>query len=88
MHRLDPKALGEARAYLDELVRAKRLPPGEPREYDAAYYHHQLPGGMVTTTTRMLDEIGRPELYPAVLEEVVRVRSNGHPFWSRPSRSS
>jgi oxaloacetate decarboxylase alpha subunit len=84
-HRLDPKALDEARAYFDELVRAKSLPPGEPREYDAAYYHHQLPGGMVTTTTRMLDEIGRPELFPAVLEELVRVRAEmGHPILVTP----
>ena len=28
---------------------------------------HQLPGGMVTTTRRMLDEIRRPELFDAVL---------------------
>ena len=56
-----------------------------PREYDAAYYHHQLPGGMVTTTTRMLDEIGRPELFDAVLEEVVRVRAEmGYPILVTP----
>jgi oxaloacetate decarboxylase alpha subunit len=84
-HRLDTKALAEAHACLDELVRAKHLPPGRPREYDAAYYHHQLPGGMVTTTTRMLAEIGRPELFPAVLEEIVRVRAEmGYPILVTP----
>ncbi|HTO24524.1 MAG TPA: hypothetical protein VMJ49_01385, partial [Gaiellaceae bacterium] len=84
-HALDLDALAEVDAYFRELVREKRLPPGAAREYDAAYYHHQLPGGMVTTTTRMLDEIGRPELFPAVLEEIVRVRAEmGYPILVTP----
>ena len=61
------------------------MPPGVPLEYDAAYYRHQLPGGMVTTTKRMLDEIRRPELFDAVLEEVVRVRAEmGYPILVTP----
>ena len=84
-HRLDLDALARAAAYFRELVRAKRLPAGEPREYDAAYYHHQLPGGMVTTTQRMLEEIRRPELFDAVLDEVVRVRAEmGYPILVTP----
>ena len=84
-HALDIEALAEVSDYFRELVREKRLPPGAPREYDAAYYHHQLPGGMVTTTRRMLDEIGRPELFDAVLEEVVRVRAEmGYPILVTP----
>ena len=67
------------------LARDKGLPPGAPREYDAAYYRHQLPGGMVTTTRRMLDELGRPELFDAVLEEVTRVRAEmGYPIMVTP----
>jgi oxaloacetate decarboxylase alpha subunit len=66
-------------------VRDKGLPAGKPREYDAAYYHHQLPGGMVTTTRRMLEEIRRPELFDAVLDEVVRVRAEmGYPILVTP----
>jgi oxaloacetate decarboxylase (Na+ extruding) subunit alpha len=84
-HRLDLEALGRVSAYFRELVSEKGLPPGEPREYDAAYYHHQLPGGMVTTTRRMLEEIRRPELFDAVLEEVVRVRAEmGYPILVTP----
>ncbi len=84
-HTLDTTALAEVSGYFRDLVWEKRLPPGAPREYDAAYYHHQLPGGMVTTTTRMLDEIGRPELFPAVLEEIVRVRAEmGYPILVTP----
>jgi oxaloacetate decarboxylase alpha subunit len=84
-HRLDPDALERVDAYFRALVREKRLPPGEPRSYDAAYYHHQLPGGMVSTTRRMLEEIGRPELFDAVLEEVTRVREEmGWPILVTP----
>jgi oxaloacetate decarboxylase alpha subunit len=40
---------------------------------------------MVTTTQRMLAEIGRPELYGAVLEEVTRVRAEmGYPIIVTP----
>ena len=50
------------------------LPLGAPAEYDAAYYRHQMPGGMVTTMRRKLAEVRRPELFDAALEEVARVR--------------
>ena len=40
---------------------------------------------MVTTTRRMLEEIRRPELFDAVLEEVVRVRAEmGYPILVTP----
>jgi oxaloacetate decarboxylase (Na+ extruding) subunit alpha len=84
-HCLDVASLEQVSDYFRALVRRKRLPPGEPREYDAAYYHHQLPGGMVTTTRRMLEEIRRPELYDAVLYEVTRVREEmGWPILVTP----
>jgi oxaloacetate decarboxylase alpha subunit len=84
-HRLDLGALGQVTGSFDDLVREKRLPPGEPREYDAAYYHHQLPGGMVSTTRRMLEEIRRPDLFAAVLDEVTRVREEmGWPILVTP----
>jgi oxaloacetate decarboxylase alpha subunit len=67
------------------IAEAKGLPAGVPQEWDAGYYAHQLPGGMVTTTQRMLAEIRRPELFEAVLEEVVRVRAEmGHPIIVTP----
>ena len=71
--------------HFDQIARAKGLPPGAPREFDAVYYTHQLPGGMVTTTRRMLDELRRPELFDAVLEEVTRVRAEmGYPILVTP----
>jgi oxaloacetate decarboxylase (Na+ extruding) subunit alpha len=84
-HRLDLEALAVVSEHFRELAREKGLPPGTPREYDAAYYHHQLPGGMVTTTRRMLEELGRPELFEQVLDEVTRVRAEmGYPILVTP----
>jgi oxaloacetate decarboxylase (Na+ extruding) subunit alpha len=68
-----------------QIAAAKGLPSGQPREFDTAYYRHQLPGGMVTTTRRMLGELRRPELFDAVLEEVTRVRAEmGYPIIVTP----
>ena len=40
---------------------------------------------MVTTTRRMLEELRRPELFDAVLEEVARVRAEmGYPILVTP----
>ena len=84
-HRLDLEAEAIVSEHFDELARAKGLPPGAPREFDAVYYTHQLPGGMVTTTRRMLEELRRPELFDAVLEEVTRVRAEmGYPILVTP----
>jgi oxaloacetate decarboxylase alpha subunit len=84
-HSLDLDAQAEVTAYFDALAARKELPHGQPQEFDGAYYRHQLPGGMVTTTQRMLAEIGRPELYDAVLEEVTRVRAEmGYPIIVTP----
>ena len=45
------------REHFRELALERGLPLGAPAEYDAAYYRHQMPGGMVTTTRRMLEEM-------------------------------
>ena len=72
-------------AYFRLLGEEKDLPLGTPQEFDATYYHHQLAGGMVSTTRRMLDEQRRPELFDAVLEEVGRVRAEmGYPIIVTP----
>jgi len=84
-HELDLEAEAIVAEHFGAVARAKGLPPGAPREFDAVYYHHQLPGGMVTTTRRMLEELRRPELFDAVLEEVTRVRGEmGYPILVTP----
>ena len=85
VHELDLDAQATVSAHFDQIARAKGLPVGAPREFDAAYYRHQLPGGMVSTTKRMLAELRRPELFDAVLEEVGRVRAEmGYPIIVTP----
>jgi oxaloacetate decarboxylase (Na+ extruding) subunit alpha len=84
-HGLDTEALAEVSEYFRALALDRGLPLGAPAEYDAAYYRHQMPGGMVTTTRRMLAEVGRPELFDAVLDEVTRVREEmGYPIMVTP----
>jgi oxaloacetate decarboxylase alpha subunit len=84
-HPLDLEAQAAVTGHFEELAAAKGLPAGTPQEFDAAYYRHQLPGGMVTTTRRMLEELRRPELFDSVLEEVGRVRAEmGYPILVTP----
>jgi oxaloacetate decarboxylase alpha subunit len=84
-HRLDLDALAAVSDHFREIAREKGLPVGQPQEYDATYYHHQLAGGMVSTTRRMLEELRRPELFDAVLDEVGRVRAEmGYPIIVTP----
>ena len=82
---LDLEAEAEVAAYFAELARVKGLPSGAPQELDTAYYRHQLPGGMVSTTRRMLEELRRPELFDATIDEVRRsARSCGYPIMVTP----
>lgn len=84
-HRLDLDALEAMSEHFRRLAREKGLPQGQPQEFDATYYRHQLAGGMVSTTRRMLEELRRPELFDAVLEEVGRVRAEmGYPIIVTP----
>ena len=84
-HELDLEALAAMTKYFRRLGSEKGLPVGQPQEFDATYYRHQLAGGMVSTTKRMLDEQRRPELFDEVLEEVGRVRAEmGYPIIVTP----
>ena len=84
-HPLDLEVQQRVADHFGQIAAAKGLPAGAPREFDGAYYRHQLPGGMVTTTRRMLAELRRPELFDQVLEEVTRVRAEmGYPIIVTP----
>ncbi len=84
-HRLDSGELAAMSEHFGAIGMERGLPVGTPQEFDATYYHHQLAGGMVSTTRRMLDELRRPELFDAALEEVGRVRAEmGYPIIVTP----
>ncbi len=84
-HRLDTDALRVVSDHFRALALERGLPLGMPAEYDASYYHHQLPGGVVTTMRRQLEEIRRPELFDESIEEIGRVRADfGYPIVVTP----
>ena len=84
-HRLDPEALATVSEHFRRLADERGLPLGVPAEYDAGYYHHQLPGGVVTTMRRQLEEMRRPELFDESIEEIGRVRADfGYPIVVTP----
>src|SRR5207253_2116193 len=56
--RVEDQAVREMSAHFEEVRRRQNLPAGRPVEYDISYYEHQVPGGMMTTLTRQLAEVG------------------------------
>jgi oxaloacetate decarboxylase alpha subunit len=65
--------------------RGEDLPAGRPQGFDAAYLHHQLPGGTVGTMRRHLAESRLSHLEGAVLEELDQVRQElGWPIVMTP----
>lgn len=82
---LDPEAVGRVSRYFAQLAAAEGLPPGVPQEYDARYFQHQLPGGMIGTMRRQLREMRQEHRLPEVFEEVERVRRElGFPIMVTP----
>ena len=82
---VDAEALAEVSCYFTRLAEAEGLPSGCPQAFDAAYFHHQLPGGMVGTMRRHLAESRLSHMEGAVTEELDRVRQElGWPIVMTP----
>jgi oxaloacetate decarboxylase alpha subunit len=82
---IDDRALGLAAQFMTRLAQAEGLPAGTPQEFDAAFLRHQIPGGVVTTMQRQLRELHLAARWPAVVEEVERVRAElGYPIMVTP----
>jgi oxaloacetate decarboxylase alpha subunit len=82
---IDDRALGLACDFLGRLAAAEDLPAGRPQDFDAAFLHHQIAGGVMTTTRRQLREIGMEDRFDSLIEEVGRVRAElGHPIMVTP----
>jgi oxaloacetate decarboxylase alpha subunit len=82
---VDEEALAQVQTYFTKLASAEGLAVGKPMAFDAAYLHHQLPGGMVGTMRRQLTEARLPHLEAAVIEEMGRVRQElGWPIVMTP----
>ncbi|MGZ3345382.1 MAG: hypothetical protein ACXU82_12150 [Caulobacteraceae bacterium] len=82
---IDKDAVAEASRYFTALAEAEGLPAGKPQAFDAAYYRHQLPGGMVGTMRRHLGEQRLSHMEGQVIEEIGRVREElGWPIVMTP----
>ncbi|HKD21648.1 MAG TPA: hypothetical protein VKB71_06525 [Rhizomicrobium sp.] len=82
---LDDAALTKVHDYFTRLAEAEGLAVGQPMAFDAAYFHHQLPGGMVGTMRRHLSEHRVSHLEGKVIEELGRVREElGWPIVMTP----
>ena len=82
---VDDAAVAEMDAYFAALAAAEGLSHGTPGEFDRRYFHHQMPGGMMGTLKRQLEETRRGHLLPQVLEEVEQVRADlGYPIMVTP----
>jgi oxaloacetate decarboxylase alpha subunit len=82
---IDDAALAEVGRYFTRLAEAEDLPVGRPKAFDAAYLHHQLPGGVVGTMRRHLAESRLSHMESAVIAELGRVREElGWPIVMTP----
>jgi oxaloacetate decarboxylase (Na+ extruding) subunit alpha len=82
---IDDQALAKVSRFFTRLAEAEGLPAGSPQPFDAAYFHHQLPGGMTGTMRRHLAESGLAHREGAVVEELGRVRQElGWPIVMTP----
>jgi oxaloacetate decarboxylase (Na+ extruding) subunit alpha len=82
---LDLQAQARVSATVYQIARAQGLAPGVPQEYDARYFQHQLPGGMIGTMRRQLRELRQEHRLDEVYEEVARVRADlGYPIMVTP----
>ncbi|GAA3165990.1 carboxylase [Blastococcus jejuensis] len=82
---VDDRALGLVCDFFDGLAAADELPVGRPQDFDAGFLHHQIAGGVMTTTRRQLREIGMEDRFETLVEEVGRVRAElGYPIMVTP----
>lgn len=82
---IDDEAAQEVADFWTAVAEAEGLPTGAPMAFDAAYFHHNLPGGMVGTMRRHLADQRVPHLEGAVIEEIGRVRQElGWPIVMTP----
>ena len=67
------------------IAKQEGLPIGAPREYDQTWYHHQVPGGMISNLRHQLRMLGQEDKMEAVLEEAAQVRADlGYPIMVTP----
>jgi oxaloacetate decarboxylase alpha subunit len=82
---VDMRLLTAVARYFDRLAEAEGLPKGSQRPYDEAFMHHQVAGGVMTTTRRQLAELGMAHRFDELMAEIGQVRAElGYPIMVTP----
>ena len=82
---VDEDAVKPVRDHFTLIAQQENLPIGRPLEYDAFHPLHQVPGGMISNFRFQLENLGKLDQLPAVLDEVTRVRAEfGYPIMVTP----
>lgn len=82
---LDMAMLARVSEYFRRLALAEGLPLARPQVFDARYFRHQMPGGMLGTMRRQLKELRQEHRLAQALEEVEHVRHElGYPIMVTP----
>ena len=78
-------ALPPVREHFSWIAKREGLPVGAPREFDQAWYGHQVPGGMISNLRHQLKLMGKEDKLQEVLEETAQVRAElGYPIMVTP----
>ncbi len=85
---VNEKVLEPVEQHFRWIAKQEGLPIGAPREYDQTWYHHQVPGGMISNLRHQLKMLGKENKMQEVLEEIVQVRAElGYPIMVTPFRA-
>jgi oxaloacetate decarboxylase (Na+ extruding) subunit alpha len=71
---VDDTLIDEIGEHFRAIAEREGKPVGEPAEYDAFHYQHQIPGGMLSNFRAQLAVAGLSHKFGALLEECARVR--------------
>lgn len=82
---LDEDLIEEISGHIDRLAARHGKPRGRPRDFDAANFGHQIPGGVLSNLVAQLEAAGLGDRVDAVLAECSRVREElGWPIMVTP----
>lgn len=84
-HGIDTRCLPPVAERFERVGHAAGYPVNQHAEHDVLSLHHQIPGGMMGSLRRQLEQHQITDRLPEVLEEVVRVRAElGYPVMATP----
>jgi oxaloacetate decarboxylase alpha subunit len=82
---IDEETIKPVSDHFRYIAKREGLPIGEPIEYDAYQYVHQVPGGVISNLKHQLAQLRIGHRLEEVLEEVIQVRKDlGYPIMVTP----